>query len=86
MTPEEIQKQIEAGIPGASAEVEGDGSHFQATIVSEAFADLSAVRKHQLVYKALGDSMQSDIHALTIQAYTPEEWESASKFRVLSPR
>ena len=54
---------------------ESGGGHFYATIVSSAFEGKTLVRRHQLVYDALGDMMRSDIHALSIKAYTPVEFE-----------
>ncbi len=83
MTPEQIKTLIESGMVDSEATVDGDGSHFRAIVVCEAFAGLSMVRQHQLVYATLGDSMQQDIHALSIQAYTPEQWEKARKLQVL---
>jgi acid stress-induced BolA-like protein IbaG/YrbA len=53
----------------------GDGQHFQALIVSPAFAGRSRVQRHQLVYAALGDRMREEIHALSMQTLTPEEWK-----------
>ena len=53
----------------------GDGQHFQAVVVSNAFAGKSRVQRHQLVYKALGDRMREEIHALSMQTLTPEEWK-----------
>ena len=50
-----------------------DGGHYRVTIVSKSFAGLSAVARHRLVYQALGDLMDTDIHALAIQALSPEE-------------
>ena len=55
----------------------GDGQHFEALIVSEAFAGLSRVARHQLIYRALGDKMKSDIHALSMRTLTPAEWAAA---------
>lgn len=83
MTANEIQQMIEAGIAGAEAHVDGDGSHFVARVISEAFAGLPMIKQHKLVYGALGDSMESAIHALSIQTYTPEAWEKARKFQAL---
>jgi acid stress-induced BolA-like protein IbaG/YrbA len=80
MTPDAIKHLIEAAIPEARAIVESeDRIHFQATVISPAFSGLSMVKKHQLVYQALGDCMQSEIHALSITTLTPEEWDSACK-------
>ena len=56
-------------------EVHGaDGVHFEAVVVSPAFAGLSRVRRHQMVYAALGDRMREEIHALSMQTLSPEEW------------
>ena len=49
------------------------GSHWQLTIVSEAFRGKNAVARHRMVYEALGDLMKRDIHALKIEAFTPEQ-------------
>jgi BolA protein len=57
-----------AGHAGAKS-----GGHFDVTIVSEQFAGLSSVKRHQLVYSVLQDLMNTEIHALSIKAYTPEE-------------
>jgi len=61
-------------MPGAHAEVVGDGQHFEAVIVSAAFAGKSMVAQHQLVYGALGDKMKAEIHALSMRTLTPEEY------------
>lgn len=53
----------------------GSESHFKAVVVSEHFAGLARVRRHQAVYAALGDLMQR-IHALALHTYTPEEWDA----------
>jgi len=73
VTPESIKQGIEAGLACERIEVIGDGQHFQALIVSEAFAGKSRVQRHQLVYRALGDRMREEIHALSMQTFTPEE-------------
>lgn len=76
MNPELIKELIESGLPDADILVEGnDGTHFQAQIVSKLFSGMTMVQQHQMVYKTLGDKMGTDIHALSIQTYTPEEWE-----------
>jgi len=51
----------------------GGGSHWQVTIVAEAFRGKSAVARHRMVYEALGDLMEGDIHALRIEAFAPEQ-------------
>ena len=73
-TPESIKSAIEAGVACDRVEVGGDGQHFQALIVSKAFEGLSKVRRHQLVYGALGDRMREEIHALSMVTLTPAEW------------
>jgi acid stress-induced BolA-like protein IbaG/YrbA len=73
VTPESIKSGIEAGLACERVEVIGDGQHFQATIVSLAFVGKSRVQRHQLVYRALGDRMREEIHALSMQTLTPEE-------------
>jgi acid stress-induced BolA-like protein IbaG/YrbA len=81
MDPKEIQRLIAAGLPGAEVEVVdevGDGNHFRATIVAPQFAGKTLVQRHQMVYATLGDAMRDRIHALSIGAYTPEEWERRS--------
>jgi len=73
VTPEDIKGWIEAGLPGSSVQCEGDGSHFEAVIVSPAFEGKTLVQKHQLVYAALGDKMKETIHALSMKTLTPAE-------------
>lgn len=51
-----------------------DGTHFEAVIVSAAFEGKTMIQQHQLVYAALGDRMRAEIHALSMQTYTPEKW------------
>jgi len=75
VTPESIKDGIAAGLACERIEVIGDGQHFQALIVSQAFAGKSRVQRHQLVYRALGERMREEIHALSMQTLTPEEVE-----------
>ena len=56
--------------------VEGDGSHFQAIIVSNAFDRLGRVDRHKLVYDALGNCFAEDVHALSFKTYTEDEWKN----------
>jgi acid stress-induced BolA-like protein IbaG/YrbA len=51
-----------------------DGQHFEAVIVSSKFTGKNKVQQHQLVYQALGELMRTEIHALSIHTFTPEEW------------
>jgi len=78
-TPESIKNAIEAGVVCDRVEVTGDGQHFQALIVSNAFEGLPKVRRHQLVYGALGDRMRDEIHALSMITLTPAEWMQRQK-------
>jgi len=69
-----IEDSIRKGIECVHLEVQGDGAHFEAVIVSQAFSGLTRVRQHQLVYGVLGDRMREEIHALSMQTLTPEQW------------
>jgi acid stress-induced BolA-like protein IbaG/YrbA len=74
MTPSEIEQLIQAGLPGASVTVNSDdNTHFAAIIVSAEFAGKRPLQRHQMVYRTLGDAMGGAIHALSIEALTPEE-------------
>ncbi|MDH4093427.1 MAG: BolA family transcriptional regulator [Betaproteobacteria bacterium] len=73
VTPESIEASIRAGLPCERVEVVGDGQHFQALVVSAAFAGKSRVQRHQLVYAALGERMREEVHALSMKTLTPEE-------------
>lgn len=81
MNNEQIKDLIEAGLDGAEAIVDGDGRHFRAVVVWSGFEGMTPVKQHQQVYASLGDAMQGAIHALSIEAHTPESWERASKLR-----
>jgi acid stress-induced BolA-like protein IbaG/YrbA len=76
VTPEYIERAIQSGLACEHVEVAGDGQHFQAVIVSAAFAGLPKVKQHQLVYSALGDRMREEIHALSMQTLTPAQWSA----------
>lgn len=73
-TPEQIEGYIKDKLPCTHLMVEGDGQHFYATIVSPGFAGKRLVQRHQMVYEALGDRMKAEIHALSIKAFTPDEF------------
>jgi acid stress-induced BolA-like protein IbaG/YrbA len=73
-TPEDIRTYIAAGLPCEHLEVTGDGSHFEALIVSTAFAGKRPIARHQIVYGVLGDRMKQEIHALSMRTLTPEEF------------
>jgi acid stress-induced BolA-like protein IbaG/YrbA len=74
-TPELIHGYIKNGLDCTHLEVEGDGQHFSAVIVSPAFAGKSRIQRHQIVYAALGDRMREEIHALSMKTLTPDEYQ-----------
>ena len=74
MDPNLIRQYIEDGLECDHVDVQGDGRHFEAVIVSSSFRGKSKVQQHQLVYAALGERMREDIHALSMKTLTPEEW------------
>ena len=76
-TPAEIKHVIAQGLPCEHLDVQGDGQHFFATIVSAQFEGASRVLRHQRVYAALGDRMRQQIHALSMKTLTPAEWAAS---------
>ncbi|HEY2929932.1 BolA family protein, partial [Piscinibacter sp.] len=70
-TPQQVRDFIARGLRCEHLEVEGDGRHFFATIVSPEFEGASRVARHQRVYEALGDRMREQIHALSMKTLTP---------------
>ncbi len=78
-TPESIQRAIADAVQCDYLNVEGDGRHFSAIIVSAEFEGLRPVMRHQRVYQALGERMKEEIHALSIKTFTPTEWERGGK-------
>jgi len=74
VTTESIRSSIESGLACDHVDVSGDGHHFEALVVSAAFAGLSRVKQHQLVYAAMGDRMREEVHALSMLTLTPEQW------------
>jgi acid stress-induced BolA-like protein IbaG/YrbA len=74
VTPEQVKSYIEQGLACDFVEVAGDGHHFEAVIVSPAFRGKNKVQQHQIVYRALGDRMREEIHALSMQTHTPDDW------------
>ena len=74
-SPDEIKARIEAALPQAEVEVEdwtGGGDHFRATVTSPAFAGLSRIQQHRLVYDVFGDEIGGPIHALSLTTRAPE--------------
>jgi acid stress-induced BolA-like protein IbaG/YrbA len=75
MTADELRSIIGTGLACEYLEVEGDGRHWQAVIVSAEFEGLRAIRRHQRVYATLGARMHTDeVHALSMKTFTPAEW------------
>jgi acid stress-induced BolA-like protein IbaG/YrbA len=73
--PDELRSRIEAGIPGSRAEVHGDGHHFEAVVSAPAFAGLSRIAQHKLVYDVFGSEVGDRIHALSIKTRTTDSHE-----------
>jgi acid stress-induced BolA-like protein IbaG/YrbA len=74
VTPEQIKSYIQEKLSCDHLEVAGDGHHFEAVIVSPEFRGKNRVQQHQAVYRVLGDRMREEIHALSMQTFTPEDW------------
>lgn len=80
LTSEQIETYIGQGLSCEYVKVTGDdGQHFEAVVVSTEFAGKNIVQQHQMVYKALGDRMRSEIHALSMRTFTPEQWSRQHK-------
>ena len=79
MTADEVTRLIQAGLPDARIRVlTDDDTHFEAVVIAPQFEGRRPLQRHQLVYAALGPRMGREIHALSIQAYTPAEWQAGS--------
>lgn len=77
MDPMEIVRLIEAGLSDATAKVRSDdNTHFEALVVAAAFEGKRPLARHQLVYQSLGALVGNEIHALSITALTPDEWQA----------
>jgi acid stress-induced BolA-like protein IbaG/YrbA len=80
MTPEQITQLIQAALPQAQIDVRSDdNTHFSARLIGPEFEGLRPLARHQLVYRSLGERMGREIHALTIEAYTPQEWAARAQ-------
>ncbi|WP_295500698.1 BolA family protein [Limnohabitans sp. Rim8] len=80
MNAEQLQAIIAAGLSCTHLVVEGDGRHWSAVVVSEVFAGMRPIARHQRVYATLGQKMHTDeVHALSMKTYTPAEWAAQSK-------
>jgi acid stress-induced BolA-like protein IbaG/YrbA len=79
MTADEVTRLIEAGLPAARVRVlTDDDTHYEAVVIAQQFEGKRPLQRHQLVYAALGTRMGREIHALSIQAWTPAEWQAAA--------
>jgi acid stress-induced BolA-like protein IbaG/YrbA len=77
MNPAEIAALIEQNLAGAQAQVHTDGQgHYEALVISPAFAGKRSLQRHQMVYGTLGDRVGREIHALALKTFTPEEWRA----------
>ena len=79
METERLRQILAEGMDHEHLALEGDGRHFDLTIVSTAFRGLGKIQQHQMIYKVLGDLMKEDVHALIIKTYTPETWAEQNK-------
>ncbi|HLP97283.1 MAG TPA: BolA/IbaG family iron-sulfur metabolism protein [Sideroxyarcus sp.] len=73
VTPDNVRDYIQQGLQCEHIEVEGDGRHFEAVIVSKAFEGKGMLQRQRLVFQILGDKMEI-IHALSMKTFTPEQW------------
>jgi acid stress-induced BolA-like protein IbaG/YrbA len=79
LSAKQVEDYILQGLACDHVEVRGeDGQHFEAVVVSPQFVGKNMVQQHQLVYRALGDRMKQEIHALSLRTYTPETWASVN--------
>ena len=85
MTAQELQDLIAAGLPCDYLQVNGDGRHWFATLVSAEFEGKRLIQRHQRVYATLGNRMMTDeVHALSMRTYSPTEWEDRKSTRLNS--
>lgn len=77
MQADEVKQLLEAQLEGCEVITAGEGCNFEVTVVGELFKGLTPVKKQQMVYGCLNEQIASGvIHALTIKAYTPEQWQA----------
>lgn len=79
MQCEYIQAMIEQGLPDSQVSVTGDGRHFEAVVINDAFAGKGLLEQHRMVYATLGGKMGGEIHALSMRTYTRAQWEKTGK-------
>ena len=81
MQSKELESLIRTGIPGAEVMVNGEGDHFEATVISERFENCTMVKQHQMGYATLGERMGGEIHALALHTYTPAQWRKQRRIQ-----
>ena len=74
LSPESLQVEDESHMHVGHEGAKGGLGHFRVLVVSDRFRGQSPIKRHRLVYQARGDLMQTDIHALAIEAFTPDEF------------
>ncbi len=80
MNTDQLQNIIKSGLTCEHIEVDGDGRHWSAVIVSPEFEGKRLIQRHQRVYATLGQRMHTDeVHALSMKTYTPAEWAAQAK-------
>ncbi|RUO78730.1 cell division protein BolA [Pseudidiomarina taiwanensis] len=85
MTAEQIQSRLEAELELDELKIKLDGNHASILAVGEVFADLSRVKKQQVIYAPLRDLISSgELHAVSMRTYTPTEWQREKKLALLS--
>lgn len=80
--PDEVIAKIQDALPGADVDLEdltGSKDHYKARVVAEQFEGQNRVKRHRMIYDALAEEMKGPIHALTLEVYTPAEWEEKSR-------
>jgi acid stress-induced BolA-like protein IbaG/YrbA len=78
MNAADVKQAILSGLPGAEVRVRtDDDTHFEAVVVASHFVGKRTLQRHQMVYAGLGERMGREVHALSIQAFTPDEWRAA---------
>ena len=75
MEVERLTQILADGLAHDYLDVDGDGEHFQATIVSKLFRGKSLLQRHQMVYQVLGELLREELHAIALKTVTPEEWK-----------
>ncbi len=82
LTPSDIEQRIITAMPGARVQVNdltGGGDHYRVSVVAEQFRDQNPVNRHRLVYAVFKDVLGGELHALSLETITPEEFEQSSK-------